>query len=101
ARCERDAGVARGRDTLVLLADAADLRELRDYLGCAVGGAVVDDDHLVRLVVLCEGAAQRLGEEALPVVDGDDGGERRMAAAHFTIVVQISLVLAAGIVTAT
>src|SRR5581483_3022295 len=72
-----DPRVSRRRRAAVLLPEIADLgKGLRD-LAAAVGRAVVDDDHLERLVLKGEDALERLAQERLRVVDRDDDADER------------------------
>ena len=63
----RDAVVARRRGPRVVLAKGAyPVAEARDDTRGVVGGAVVDDDDLERLVVLALDALHRLAKDAAP-----------------------------------
>ena len=56
--------------------------EGRGDLGRAVRGPIVDEDDLERIEVLGEQALERLLEEPLPVVRGDDHGDERRRHLH-------------------
>ena len=45
-------------------------------VGGGVGGSIVDDDHLDRLVLLLAHACHRISDEALAVVHGDDHADQ-------------------------
>jgi len=70
-----DTGHPRGGGAGVVLMQDADprlLERVEEAQGCGIIGAIVDDDHLGRLLPIDGG--ERLGQKALVVVAGDDDG---------------------------
>jgi len=79
-----ESGVSRSGQPLVRLADVAHGERLRDLAG-SVLRAVVHEDDLERLEVLREDALERLLQEPLAVVGGDDDGDARIGQAVHSI----------------
>jgi hypothetical protein len=63
-----DAGISRGAEPAPLQRQTTDLRrKAASYIPSGIGGAIIGDENLERLVCLVEDALDRLREISLPV----------------------------------
>jgi hypothetical protein len=73
---ECDTSIPRRRHTAPARAvDGYSSGEAGEQVGCPIGRSVVHHDQLRVSVLLCKHALHRIGDERLPVPDGDDDGD--------------------------